>query len=63
MLTHWLIEEGLMAKERLCPMGDGETDELGKMRGSIPFVEMGMQKARKEQKTQSRYFDQERRLV
>ena len=24
MLIHWLIEEGLMAKERLCPMCDGE---------------------------------------
>ena len=44
-------------------MCDGETDELGKMRGSIPFVQMGMQKARKEQKTQGRNFDQERRLV
>ena len=24
MSIHWLIEEGLMAKERLCPMCDGE---------------------------------------
>ena len=24
MLIHWLMEEGLMAKERLCPMCDGE---------------------------------------
>ena len=24
MLIDWLIEEGLMAKERLCPMCDGE---------------------------------------
>ena len=63
MLIHWLIEEGLMAKERLCPMRDGETDELGKVGGSIPFVQMGMQKARKEQNTQGRDFDQERRLV
>ena len=25
MLIHWLIEEGLMAKEHLCPMCEGET--------------------------------------
>ena len=24
ILIHWLIEEGLMAKERVCPMCDGE---------------------------------------
>ena len=38
-------------------------DELGKMRGSIRFVQMGMWKARNEQKSQGIDFDQERRLV
>ena len=31
MLIHWLMEEGLMVKERFCPMCDGEMNLIGKM--------------------------------